>query len=185
MLNSIAKRYPRTIELEDGAKLTFSLMSPEDGEALAKFLARLTSYDLSYLQVDISRPDIQKHWLEGMARGDSVCVRANDPAGLVGYASVQMTDHARSPMGEIRVNIGKGYRSRGLGRLLISEIFHIAEELSVEVLTARMMADQHGAKAAFQRLGFTRDQVLKDFVQDANGVSKDLLVMTSRPGGAG
>ncbi len=180
MSNAIKDLYPRTIALEDRAKITVSLMSADDRDALSKFLSRLSSRDLLYLQADISRPDIQKNWLDSMARGDSVCICAYDPASLVGYASVQLSEHARSPRGEIRMNISQGYRSRGLGRVLTKEILRIAEQLKLDVVTARMVSDQHGAKAAFARLGFTEERTLENHVEDANGESKDLLIMTHR-----
>ena len=179
MLGAIADQYPISHYLEDGAKVTCSLMSSSDRAELSKFLVQLTRYDLLYLQIDITQPDIQELWLDSIAKGKSVCICAYDPARLVGYASVQISDDNGRRNGEIRVNISQGYRSRGLGRVLISEIFNIAKDIELEVVTARMLSDQYGARAAFKRLGFVRERVLEDYVKDPSGASKDLLVMTS------
>ena len=179
MLGAIADRYPISHYLEDGAKVTCSLMSSSDREELSNFLARLTRYDLLYLQTDITQPDIQELWLDSIAKEKSVCICAYDPARLVGYASVQISDNNGRRNGEIRVNISQGYRSRGLGRVLISEIFNISKHIKLEILTARMLSDQYGAQAAFKRLGFVRKKVLENYIVDPSGTSKDLLVMTS------
>ena len=42
-----------------------------------------------------------------------------------------------------------------------------------------MLSDQHGAKAAFRRLGFQETRVLEGYVKDSPGGSKDLLVMST------
>ncbi len=179
MLEAFSHRYPTTHVLEDGAKVTCSLMSPGDSDNLVKFLERLTRQDLSYLQVDITRPEILDRWLQSIAEGKSVCLCAYDPASLVGYTSVQISEKEGRRRGEIRVNISQGYRSRGLGRALIDEILIIARSIDLEVVTARMVSDQYGAISAFKRLGFENSETLEGHVTDASGVSKDLLVMTS------
>jgi RimJ/RimL family protein N-acetyltransferase len=180
MSGSIEARYPLDHALEDGARVSFSLMSPDDREALSKFIAGLSRTDLLYLQADLSKPENLERWLESMVQGKALCICCYDPARLVGYASVQ-TEKDEKHSGEIRVNINPGYRSRGLGRILISEIFFIAEQLKLNQITARMLSDQHGAKAAFRRLGFVEEQVMADYVKDASGVSRDLIVMSTRP----
>ena len=179
MQQAIADRYPLAHQLEDGARITCSLMSHEDRDALSKFLARLGKHDLVYLQIDITQPEIQELWLDSITEGKSVCICAYDPKSLVGYASVQISDDAGRRDGEIRVNISRGYRSRGLGRILIAEIFEVAKLARLQTVTARMLSDQYGARSAFERLGFVGSRVLEDYVKDASGASKDLLVMTA------
>ena len=46
------------------------------------------------------------------------------------------------------------------------------------MLTARMTLDQAAAQAVFRRLGFQREAVLFDYVIDAEGRTRDLLVAT-------
>ena len=180
MSNLISERYPLSHHLEDGASITMSQMSVVDREQLSKFVARLTRNDLLYLQIDITKPDIQDRWFDTITDGNSFCICAYDPARLVGYASVQIPETGENT-GEIRVNIDRGYRSRGLGRALTEEIFFIAKQLNLEQITARMMADQIGATSAFSRLGFRKQQVLENHVTDANGEMRDLLVMAVEP----
>lgn len=179
MHQAIVERYPTSHELEDGAKVTCSLMSRDDREALARLLSRLTRSDLAYLQSDITSPEVQERWMDSIEEGKSICICAYDPRGLVGYASVQISEEDGRSVGEIRVNIVQGYRSRGLGRILIAEIFQVARLVKLNLVTARMLSDQYGARSAFKRLGFIEDRVLENEVKDASGSMKDLLVMSS------
>lgn len=176
MASAISERYPLSHQLEDGARTNFSLMSLEHREDLSKFVDRLSSHDLLYLQVDIRQPDVLDRWFDAIQTSRSVCICAHDPARMIGYASVHMSDDGRD--GEIRVNIDRGYRSRGLGKALISEIYFVANQMDLESVTARMTSDQHGAISAFTRLGFVEKDVLVDRVTDQDGRSKDLIIMS-------
>lgn len=46
-----------------------------------------------------------------------------------------------------------------------------------------MTTDQHGAQAAFRRLGFVPEALLADYVEDRNGLTHDLVLMTYTVGG--
>ncbi len=175
MMSELTDRYPREHQLEDSARITFSLMSSEDRVSLSKFVSRLTRLDLLYLQIDITKEDVLQRWFDTIDQGDSFCICTYDPKHLVGYASIQISND----LGEIRVNIDQGYRSRGLGKALISEIFFVAKRLNLRAVTARMLTDQYGAISAFQRLGFEKTEILENYVIDGDGQSKDLLLMTS------
>ena len=41
-----------------------------------------------------------------------------------------------------------------------------------------MTVDQHGAQAAFRRLGFVPEALLADYVEDRNGRPRDLVIMS-------
>ena len=97
----------------------------------------------------------------------------------MGYATVHRTKARWTRrVGEIRVNVAADYRARGLGRVLTSEIFDLARELDLKKLMANMTTDQRGAQAAFRRLGFVTEALLADFVEDAKGTSRDLIIMS-------
>ena len=119
------------------------------------------------------------NWIDNLEAGLSTSLVAYDEEGMIGYATVH-----RNPapwtrrVGEIRVNVGQEYRARGVGRILISEIFDVAREIGIKKLMANMTPDQHGAQAAFRRLGFVPEAVLADYVEDRNGTSRDLVIMS-------
>ena len=81
-------------------------------------------------------------------------------------------------MGEIRVNVSPSYRAKGLGRYLTAQIFDVARLLGLKKLMANMTTDQPGAQAAFRRLGFVPEALLADYVEDRNGTSRDLVIMS-------
>ena len=154
-------------------------MSAADSDAVLRFASALPESDLLFLRVDITDPTVVANWVNNLEQGASVSLVAYQGDVLVGYATVD-----RNParwtrrVGEIRVNVAPEFRSRGLGRQLIAQIFDVARSLGLKKLTAQMTADQGGAQAAFKRVGFMVEALLADYVEDRRGKSRDLVVMS-------
>ncbi len=171
--------YPKSITLADGANVEIRLMSEADRDPVLSFAKALTQEDLLFLRVDITQPQVVDEWINNLKTGHSTSLVAYDDEGLIGYATVH-----RNPapwtrrVGELRVNVSQAYRARGLGKNLTSEIFDIARGLGVKKLMANMTPDQRGAQAAFRRLGFVPEAILADYVEDRNGMSRDLVIMS-------
>lgn len=171
--------YPKQIKLADGTEATIRRMQPDDQDKILKFAARLPEDDLLFLRTDITDKSVVKEWADNVKRGHTATLLAEIDGELAGYASVHL-NQARwtRRVGEIRLNAGSGFRGRGLGRRLASEIFELAMSLGLRKLTAQMTPDQTAARAAFERLGFRVEAVLTDWVEDRTGRTRDLLVMT-------
>jgi RimJ/RimL family protein N-acetyltransferase len=175
----VTEEGPRTVRLPDGSDVQVRLVAPGDGPAILAFARSLPEEDLLFLRVDLTQEDVVATWMANAASGTSTTLVAFDDSGLVGYAAVH-----RNPapwtrrVGEIRVNVGPAYRGKGLGRVLTSRIFDIAHDLGLAKLMAQMTTDQHGAQAAFRRLGFVPEALLADYVEDRNGTTHDLVLMT-------
>ena len=171
--------YPKTLQLPDGASVELRLMTSEDRDAALAFARALPEEDLQFLRVDLTEESVVDDWIANLARGATHSIVAYDSAGLVGYASVHSnpTSWTRH-MGEVRVNVSPEYRSRGLGRALTAHIFDLANGLGLRKLSAHMTADQSGAQAAFRRLGFVPEALLADYVQDRNGQTRDMVIMS-------
>lgn len=179
MTTDLAERYPRTVSLPRGPEVEIRLMAVSDRDAVLSFARNLPQEDLLFLRVDLTEPAVVDEWIGNLQAGRSTTLVASDSSGLVGYAAVH-----RNPapwtrrVGEIRVNVSPGYRGRGLGRVLTAQIFDVARGLGLAKLVAHMTSDQHGAQAAFRRLGFIPEAVLADYVEDRAGRPRDLVIMT-------
>jgi L-amino acid N-acyltransferase YncA len=173
-----AQKFPRTVKLAEGENVEVRLMSADDRDAVLAFAQALPEEDLLFLRVDLTDPEVVDDWVANLASGHSVSLLAYDESGVVGYATVHR-NRARwlRRVGEIRVNVGPAYRSKGLGRFLTSQIFDVAREIGLKKLMANMTTDQRGAQAAFRRLGFVPEALLADYVEDQQGNPRDLVMM--------
>ena len=178
-MSEAAMEYPRETKLPDGGSVEVRLMSADDRDAVLAFARGLPEEDLLFLRVDLTEPGVIDEWIGNLESGSSTSLVAYDESGLVGYATVH-----RNParwtrrVGEIRVNVSPEYRARGLGRRLISQIFDLARSQGLRKLMANMTTDQPGAQAAFRKLGFVPEALLADYVEDRNGLARDMVIMS-------
>ena len=178
-MSQYAERYPQTVTLKAGSKVEIRLMNAEDRDAVLSFARSLPEEDLLFLRVDLTDEAVVDDWVKSLATGHSTSLVAYDGGRLVGYATVHRTPAPWTRrVGEIRVNVGPSHRGEGLGRNLTGQIFDVARELGLKKLMATMTTDQHGAQAAFRRLGFVPEALLADYAEDRNGMSHDLVIMS-------
>ncbi len=171
--------YPTNVQLPDGSAVELRRMSTDDRDSILDFARSLPQEDLLFLRVDLTESAVVDDWVNNAVNGNSVALVAYDSDGLIGYAAIHRnpTSWTRH-LGEVRVNVNPEYRSRGLGRALTSHVFDLAGELGLQKLTAHMTSDQRGAQAAFRRLGFVPEALLADYVQDRNGTTHDMVIMS-------
>ncbi|MGE0598156.1 MAG: N-acetyltransferase family protein [Dehalococcoidia bacterium] len=175
--SQLASRYPKTIKAGD-RELELRLMRRGDVKTMVKFAKALPPDDLLFLRRNITEADAVEGWVDNIEADQAVVILAFDGGTLAGYSSMNLnfTNWMRH-IGEIRLLTGTAYRGIGLGRILADEIYAVSRTLGLRKLSAQMTLDQAGARATFERLGFRPEALLTDWVMDAKGRTRDLLVM--------
>lgn len=176
---SISKRdYPWTTTLS-GKQVTLRLMKAEDRDALLSFARALPSDDLLFLSIDITQPEVVDGWAREIKAGRTITVLAEAGGKLVGHGTLSCNNltWARH-LGEIQLLISPDFRGVGLGNLLADEVNAFARAKNLQKVVARMASEQKGAQQVFERLGFTVEALLADYVIDRQGRTHDLIVMS-------
>ncbi len=171
--------YPRSITLDNDTPISLRLMTPADADRIMAFARALPEEDLQFLRSDITDPKIVAQWVQNMAAERTITILAEASGDLAGYASLHYNQVTwQRHLGEIRIQVGPRYRSHGLGRVMAGEIFGVARDLGLRKVVAQMTAEQKGAIATFERLGFHPEALLQDFVIDRGGRTHDRVVMS-------
>jgi RimJ/RimL family protein N-acetyltransferase len=176
---SYKRTFPRDVRTDSGKTLTLKLMDASCRDELIAFARNLPHADVMFLRMDITDPRNIDEWIKNIEAGRTVTILAYDAGKLAGWASlhhneVLWTRH----VGEIRTIVGVDYRGIKLGARLAEEMFAIAKELGLKKITAQMTADQKGARATFERIGFRPEALLADHVVDSEGRTHDMLIMS-------
>lgn len=171
--------YARELKLSDGRRVSLRLMEAADKQEILSFAQSLPPDDLLFLRTDITEPALVNEWIANLEKGATVTVLAKVDGELAGYASLHL-EQARwtRRVGELRVQVGVRYRGVGLGRQLAAQIFRLGQERGLKKMAAMMTPDQAGARAAFEKLGFSVEALLQDWVVDRKGRPRDLLIMS-------
>jgi L-amino acid N-acyltransferase YncA len=177
-VGSLRRTYPRTIAA-DGLSVELSRVGPGDRDDVVGFARGLGEHDLLFLRMDLTDKKVVEDLIRGQDDDQRITLIARDHGKMVGYGSL-----IREPLlwtrhlGEIRVIVAQSHRSKGLGAVLAREIFHIAKEVGLRKVIARMTLRQEGARRMFERIGFHAEALLADWVVDRKDRTHDLLVMS-------
>ena len=171
--------YARELKLSDGRRVSLRLMEAADKQRVLSFARSLPPDDLLFLRTDITEPALVDEWIGNLEKGTTVTVLADVDGELAGYASLHL-EQARwtRRVGEIRVQVAVAFRGVSLGRQLTAQIFRLGQIRGLKKMAAMMTPDQAGARAAFEKLGFSVEALLQDWVVDRKGRPRDLLIMS-------
>jgi L-amino acid N-acyltransferase YncA len=166
-------------KMKDGTEVTVRLLGPQDIDRLMEFFASLPEDDRKYLKFDVMDRKAVAKRLRRVDSGDDIRIVAVHGGVIVASGALELSGDAWSKHhGEIRVIIAHPFQKRGLGTVMIRELYFIAVQNQIQTIVARMMRPQVGAQKIFRRLGFREESMMPDFVKDLQGSSQDLIVMT-------
>lgn len=154
-------------------------LRPTDRDDIVSLASALPEIDLQFLRSDLTDPDVVEGWIHDADTGSRFTTLAHYEGELVGYGSLNLRGlHWMSHLGEIRVIIAEAHRRCGLGHVLTERVFETARELGLLKLVAQMTREQIGARRVFERLGFSPEALLTDWVIDRSGRTRDMMIMS-------
>jgi len=166
-------------KLKDGTEVTIRRIGPENIDALMDFYLALPLEDRKYLKFDVTDRKVVAKRLRRVETGDDIRIAAVHGGLIVASGALELSGETWSKhQGEIRVIVARPFQQRGLGAIMIRELYFIAVQNNLVTIVAKMMRPQIGAQKIFRRLGFREDSFIPDFVKDIKGESQDLIVMT-------
>jgi acetyltransferase len=169
----------KTEMMKDGTEVTIRRLAPNDIDKLMGFYGSLPEEDRRYLKFDVTDQMVVAKRLRRVEQGDDIRIAAIHGGLIVASGALELSGEAWSKhQGEIRVIVARPFQHRGLGTIMIRELYFIAVQNQITTIVARMMRPQAGAQTIFRRLGFREETMLPDFVKDIRGSAQDLLIMT-------
>lgn len=166
-------------KLKDGTEVTIRRLMMEDLDLLMEFFLALPMEDRKYLKFDVTDRKAVQRRLRRVESGDDIRVVAVHGGLIIASGVLELSGEAWSKhQGEIRLIVARPFQQRGLGAIMIRELYFIAVQNNLQTIVAKMMRPQVGAQKIFRRLGFRDDSLMPDFVKDIKGESQDLIVMT-------
>jgi L-amino acid N-acyltransferase YncA len=169
----------KTETLKDGTKVTVKNLTIEDLDRLMSFYRSLPEEDLKYLRVDVTNRNIIKQRIEFAEAGGIFRIIALKGDSIIADGALELTTEERSRhQGELRVIVAEEFRRKGVGMIIMREIYFLAIEKKVEKVVAKMMKPQVAARNICETLGFHEEVLIPDYVKDQTGKFQDLVIMS-------
>ncbi len=171
-------RYPREIVLRNGARLVFRPMERDDVDRLWDFFRRIPPEDKLFFRQDVSRREVVQRWADTLDYELVLPVLALEGDRVVGDATLHRQRTGwKQRVGVVRVQVAPEYRHLGLGTAMIRELRHLGEKAALRYLMAEILEEQAAAVRAFEKLGFQRAAVHRNFANDQKGHLHNLVVL--------
>ncbi|MBN2409813.1 MAG: GNAT family N-acetyltransferase [Candidatus Aminicenantes bacterium] len=168
----------KTEALKDGKKVVIRKLTIKDLDKLMAFYRSLPPEDRKYLRVDVTDRKLVAERIRLAEHGRIFRIIALDKNKIVCDGALELSgEEWRRHQGEIRVIVARAFRRKGLGAIMIRELYFLAAANNVETIVAKMMRPQKSAQIIFHRLGFREEALLPDYVRDLSGKPQDLIIM--------
>lgn len=169
----------KTETLKDGTKVIIRNLTLNDLDGLMRFYSSLPSEDRKYLRVDVTDKNIVKQRIRAIESGNVFRIIALHGEDIIGDGALELTtEEWRKHQGELRVIVSKKFQRKGLGMIMMRELYFLAVEKKVEKMVVKMMRPQIAALTICRKLGFRKETLLPDYVRDLAGETQDLIIMT-------
>ncbi|NQT80667.1 MAG: GNAT family N-acetyltransferase [Candidatus Aminicenantes bacterium] len=164
--------------LKDGTKILIRELHVNDLDKLMKFYSILPLEDQKYLRIDVTDKKVVEQRIELTKAGNVFRLIALFEDEIIADGALELSgEEWRKHQGELRVIVARPFQQKGLGMILVREMYFLAVEKKVEQVIVKMMRPQIAAQRIFRKLGFREELLIPDYVQDRGGKKQDLIIM--------
>ncbi|OGD18897.1 MAG: hypothetical protein A2Y69_03330 [Candidatus Aminicenantes bacterium RBG_13_59_9] len=168
----------KTEALKDGKKVIVRPLTLKDLDKLMAFYKSLPPEDRKYLRVDVTNRKVVAERIPSTDQEQVFRIIALYKDKIVADGALELSgEEWRRHQGEVRLIVARPFRRKGLGMIMIRELYFLATARNVATVVAKMMRPQKAAQTIFHRLGFREEALLPDYVKDLTGRTQDLLIM--------
>ena len=165
--------------LKDGTKILIRKLHINDLDRLMKFYSNLPPEDRKYLRIDVTNKEVVKQRINLTKAGKTFRLVALFEDEIIADGALELSgEEWRKHQGELRVIVARPFQHKGLGMILVREMYFLAIEKNVEQVVVKMMKPQIAAQQIFRKLGFREELHIPDYVRDQAGEKQSLIIMT-------
>jgi L-amino acid N-acyltransferase YncA len=145
-----------------------------DLDALLAFFAAVPEHERTFFKEPVLDRGTVDGWLrDERGRRAIGCERGE----VMGYVAVVPLPGWSDHVAELRLVVHPAHRRAGVGRDLARWALVEAVQAGLRKITVEVVAEQEGAVAMFQALGFGGEGLLCDHVRDRDGELRDLVLL--------
>ena len=165
--------------LKDGTKVEIRNLTIDDLDKLMEFYRSFSELDRKYLRVDVTDRHVVEQRIKLIKTGNLTRIIALKDNKIIGDGALELSQEEwRKHQGELRVIVSREYRRKGLGMIIMRELYFIAAGKNVKKIVAKFMRPQAAARKILRTLDFHEEILIPDYVRDRAGKTQDMVIMT-------
>ena len=166
-----------TVKLKDGTEVLIRPMVSDDLHRSHAFFCALPPEDRGCLRRDVTQLEVVKERMHEMEAGAVRRMVAVVGDEIVADGALELSRSGwEQHVGELRIIVARPYQRQGLGLIMASTLYDLAESDDLEELIVKVIDTQVAARSIFRKLGFREEAVLNNFVK-AGGAKRNLVLM--------
>ncbi len=176
--------YPKRFELNDGSEVSLRPMRPDDRDRLFAFFKSLSKRDRRYFKHDVSQREVITNWCRHLDY-DRVLpilaiIKEDGKERVIADGTLHTERHGWSThVAQVRVVITQKHRKRGLGQIMLRELYDRAIDRGVEKVQAYLRHDDTNAAALLKKMGYKKEATFREHALDVNGRKHDVNIYYS------
>ncbi len=164
--------------LKDGTKVMIRELQVKDLDRLMRFYSALPPEDRKYLRIDVTNREVVQQRIEQAKKSNVFRLIALGDDAIIADGALELSgEEWRKHQGELRVIVARPFQHKGLGMIMVRELYFLAVEKNVDQVIVKMMRPQIAAQRIFRKLGFREELLIPDYVRDMAGEKQDLVIM--------
>jgi len=172
------QKFPRTLPLKDGSKITLRPLRKDDEKDFHQLFLTIPEPERMFIKHRVTDTAVIRDWCQNIDLGRNLPLLAVADKKIVGVATLhQQLGGWKRHIGRVSVLVQPAVRGRGIARALVNEIVDIARNTGLEHVEAEFIGGQETAIHMFAMLGFSQLLKLEDYVKDMQALRHDYVLM--------
>ncbi len=177
-IDNLLEAYPKTVALKDNSAAVLRPLAHNDVKAFHEFFSAIPENERLFMKHRVTDLDVIRSWCRNIDYTRNLPLLAVQNNRIVGDATLhQQQGGWKRHIGRISVVVHPQSRGKGLARVLVRELIHIAQHLGLERLEAEFLGEQMAARHVCAELGFNDLLILEDYVKDMQALAHDYVLM--------
>jgi len=177
-LEDILNQYPKAAKLKGDFKATIRPLQVSDEKQFHQFFCEVPETERLLFKHRVTDPEVIHDWCQRIDYGKILPLLALTGNRVVADASLHQTLGGwKRHIGRISVVVHPEFRGKGLAKVLVNDLLHIAGEVGLEKLEAEFMGEQEAARHVFAEVGFEQLLRLEDYLKDMQALPHDYVLM--------
>ncbi|MCK4303295.1 MAG: GNAT family N-acetyltransferase [Candidatus Eisenbacteria sp.] len=172
--------FPKTAHLKDGTEVVLRPLHKDDLDRSHQFFLALPEEDRLYLRMDVTdrqNVGIRMEHSDAVERWSLVALLGEK---IIGDAFLLQPRHGwKQHTAEIRCVVAHSYQGRGLGTIMLKELFQEATRRRVEKVIGAVTAEETSGKRIVEALGFRQEMIRHNHMRSLHGELHDVIIMTA------